>query len=76
MNDFTQLGIAGLTLAILFFVVRYFVAAMTKKDDYIQKITTDFTLVINNHIDHNTRSLTKFGNSIDKLTKAIVHLKK
>lgn len=36
MDNFTQLGIAGITLAILFFIVRYFVQAMNKKDDVIE----------------------------------------
>ncbi len=35
MDSWTQLGIAGLTLGILFFMIRYFVGAMTKKDQVI-----------------------------------------
>lgn len=32
-TDYSQLGIAGVTLAILFFIVRYFVSTITKKDE-------------------------------------------
>lgn len=35
MENWTQLGVSGLTLGILFFIVRYFVEAMDKKDDVI-----------------------------------------
>lgn len=41
-DGFTQLGISGLTLAILFFVVRYFVQAMTIKDKENAELTGKF----------------------------------
>lgn len=86
MENYTQLGLAGATLAILFFIVKYFVAAMNKKDDTITDLHTKFIeLSEKNIVSHNelTTSLkantesnrqvavaTKEGN--DKLTAMIL----
>lgn len=50
MQEFTQLGIAGATLLILFIVVRYFIQAIDKKDSYITAITKQFSETINTHL--------------------------
>lgn len=50
MQDFTQLGIAGATLLILLIVVRFFIQAITKKDEYIKDITEKFSETINTHL--------------------------
>ena len=48
MPDFTQFGIAGAVLVILYFMirsnektVRYFTSAIDKKDEYIKKLVAD-----------------------------------
>ncbi len=71
---FSNLGLAGAALAIIGFIVRYFVQAMTKKDAYIIKQTKAFTkqtasfeLTVRNHISHSTKAL-------NKLAKAVNHL--
>ena len=71
---FTNLGLAGAALAIIWFIVRYFIQAMTKKDDFIIEQTKEFTkqtasfeLTIRNHISHSTKAL-------NKLAKAVEHL--
>ena len=81
MGDYTQLGIAGLTLGILFFIVRYFVSAMNKKDDILlrqheelkeltikgMETTEKFTQAVNT----NTQTA---KTSSDNLTKLILEL--
>lgn len=69
--SFSQLGIGVATLAILWFVVKYFIEALTKKDDYISKIIEDFNAAINNHMKHETDAFNNLVKVIDKLTKRI-----
>ena len=70
-GDWTQLGIAGATLIILFFVIRYFISAMTKKDDQIIKMITDFNTTVSNHMDHQTDAFNALSNAIALLTQEI-----
>lgn len=49
MGELSQLGISGLALAILFFIVRYFVDAMKYKDNDIKSL---FGKMENMMIDH------------------------
>ena len=76
INAFSQLGIGIATLAILWLVVKYFIEALTKKDDYIQKVVDSFNLTINNHINHATKSQDSQTRALNKLTKAITELMK
>lgn len=85
-NSWTQLGLAGATLAILFFIVKYFVATLNKKDVDITELNKKFIELseknITSHnelaqaLDKNTQSnkevatATKEGN--DKLTAMIL----
>lgn len=76
--EITQFGIAGLTLAILFFIVRYFVAALTKKDDQILKkddqileMTKMFNTTVNNHMSYSNQVLKDLTGAIQKLTTTI-----
>ncbi len=78
---FSQLGIGLATLAILWFVVKYFIQALEKKDTYIEKVVGDFNTTMNNHIAHETqawesakKSQDKTTLALGKLTKAIVQL--
>lgn len=71
---FSQLGIGLATLFILWLVVRYFIEAIGKKDEYIQKIVMEFNTTINNHIDHATQAQTKQIKSLDALTRAVNRL--
>lgn len=73
---FSQLGIGAATLVILWLVVRYFIEAITKKDEYIQRIVSDFNVTINNHIDHSTMAATETTKALNSLTKAISKLSK
>ncbi len=84
-DQFVQLGISGVTLAILFFVVRWFTTVIQTKDASIAIITekfynaTDkFTIAITNHMAHSTKVLeeVKMTNlelrqSVDNLSKVI-----
>lgn len=56
MEQFTQLGIAGATLFILFLVVRFFIQAIEKKDAYIKEITEKFSDTVNTHLANETAS--------------------
>ena len=71
MEQFINYGLAGATLFILFFIVKYFVAAMTKKDDTLAQqfkamteMSEDFNKTISNHMAHEQKAF-------DELTKAI-----
>jgi hypothetical protein len=73
---FSQLGIGLSTLVILWFVVKYFIEAMTKKDEYIIKLVEQFNTTINNHIQHQTAATEANADALKELTKAIANLTK
>lgn len=66
MNGYDQLGMAGATLVILFFVVRYFVKAMDMKDTYNKMLTEKLVGLV----EDNIASRGKLVESIDANTKA------
>lgn len=66
LQGFTQLGVAGITLAILFFIVRYFVDAMKAKDEHIYSATKEFTKVVGNHIDHSTKAMSELNKTLER----------
>ena len=76
IEAFSQLGIGLSTLLILWFVVRYFIDTLTKKDEYIARIVSDFNTTINNHIDHSTKAQDKNSRALEQLTKALNKLLK
>lgn len=83
MQDFTQLGIAGATLAILFLVVRYFIQAIDKKDTYITRITEQFSVTINTHLANENEArkqemsaLTQVTSVLDQHTKVLGEIMK
>ena len=71
ISTFSQLGIGLSTLVILWIVVKYFIEALTKKDEYIQTIVKEFNMTINNHIDHATKAQIDMTRSLDALAKAV-----
>ena len=71
MEAWTQLGIAGLTLAILFFVVRYFVAAITAKDKQIIEMVKGFNSTVSNHMEHQTKAFTLLSRAIKTLSEEL-----
>ena len=78
ITAFSQLGIGLATLLILWFVVKYFIEALSKKDTYIEKIVDNFTITMTNHIEHETASWKeasiaqiRTSKSLDNLSKAI-----
>ena len=73
---FSQLGIGVATLVILWIVVRYFIEALTKKDDYISEIVKEFNITINNHINHSTQAADRTTKALTALTRAISKLTK
>lgn len=50
-ETFANLGLAGATLAILFFIVRYFVTAINAKDIVIKDLTAQFLQLAKDDID-------------------------
>ena len=76
VSAFSQLGIGVATLVILWFVVKYFIEALTKKDVYIEKIVDNFSTTMNNHIDHETKAWEAAKSSQEKTTSALVKLTK
>jgi len=75
MNELTNLGVAGVTLAILFFIVRYFVSTLTKKDEYISTITKEFSTIVSNHLTHAVKVEEKMADSNQEVAKALLELK-
>ncbi len=65
MENWTQLGIAGLTLAILAFIVRYFVSALDKKDARNIELANKLLDLSEENIKTNN----KLAESIDKNTE-------
>jgi len=76
IQTFSQLGMGMATLLILWFVVKYFIEALTKKDNYIKEIVKDFNITINNHIIHETEQAKKNTVALKSLTRAITSLTK
>lgn len=72
--ELTNLSIAGFTLLILFFIVKYFVAAMTLKDQQIKEMTESFSKTINNHIVHEQDAYEAQTKALRSLTVAIKNL--
>ena len=71
LNFFSQVGVGAATLAILWFVVKYFITAIEKKDGQIMELIRSFNTTINNHIVHETEAAKKETMALTHLTKAI-----
>ncbi len=65
MGDWTQLGIAGITLAILAFIVRYFVSALNEKDTRNGELANKLLDLSQENVKTNS----KLAESIDKNTE-------
>lgn len=65
-DNITQLGVSGLTLGILYFVVKNFVKTINKKDEHIERLTEKFIDMGKQNIESHL-GLTK---SIDANTEA------
>lgn len=73
-ETFTQLGVSGATLFILFFIVKFFVQNMQEKDRSIAIIVSDFNKTINNHIASRIEQAKRETEAIQALTVAIQEL--
>ena len=78
IQNFSQLGIDLATLAILLLVVKYFIRALTKKDQYLkeivggfQKNVEGFNTTVNNHIEHETQQAQKQTEALNNLARTI-----
>jgi len=73
-NPFVNLGMAGATLAIIWFMVKYFMKKLDEKDEYIKGLIKDFQ----DHVEICNANFMKFGDHFskiaDKQTKAIENL--
>ena len=65
---FAELGVSGVAIATIFWIVRAFLQHLTVKDE-------KFTAVVGNHIDHSTRANIKLARSIDHNIKTNQELK-
>lgn len=76
VDNWTQLGISGVTLSILFFIVRYFISALDKKDAVNLELTNRFIKIA----EENTESRVNLKSAIETNTKVTKnmgeHLKK
>jgi hypothetical protein len=71
-SDITQLGLAGATLAILFFIVRYFVQALKDAREDHKELTQKFIDLTKSDIEtraRDTESRDKFTEAIYKIIK-------
>ena len=69
MTDYTQFGIAGLTLGILFIIVKYFIEAINKKDAELITLIKDFNITISNHMTHENEAFRELTDAIRCITK-------
>lgn len=69
-QELTQLGVGVATLGILLIVVRYFIAALTKKDEQMIKMVDGFNTTINNHMKHETDAMKELTEAIRAFTKS------
>ena len=79
MEQYTQLGLAGVTLGILFFTVQYFVKAINHKDSMNYELTQKFIKIAQDNIDTRrvqTEVMKKQVKSTDKLSTIINDLMK
>ncbi len=74
----TELGFGLSALALIWIVVKYFIGAITAKDEYIKDIiksfqtnVDSFNTTINKHIDHQTAQAKKETAALNNLTRAI-----
>jgi len=70
-GDFTIITLAGSMLALIWLVVRYFIGAMTKKDEQIIKMITDFNRTVSSYMEHQTLAFNALSKAIKELTKEI-----
>ena len=63
----SQLGVAGITLIILWVVVRYFITAITRKDEQMTQIVKDFNTTISNYMAHETIAFNELSKGIKEL---------
>lgn len=73
-TNWTELGVAMATLAILFFVVKYFCKALSDKDASMNKMVESFSTTINNHIVHEIAQREKETTAINRLNETIEKL--
>jgi hypothetical protein len=83
IKTFTDLGFGLSALAIIWFTVRYFIGALSEKDDYLKEIiksfqtnVDNFNTTINNHIDHERAAAEHQTKALISLTKAVNALAK
>ena len=76
INLFTNLGVAGITLFIIYVMLQYFTRTLTKKDDYIKELIIQFQ----GHVEMcNTNFLlssTRLSKSSERQTKTLDKLVK
>jgi hypothetical protein len=70
-QDFTQLGFGLSALLIIFVVVKYFIAAITRKDEQIIKLVADFNTTISNHLTTETRAFNGLSKMVHLQTKML-----
>ena len=81
-----QLGIAGAALLIMFLLVKILIertdkiinkereASCKERDDFrntLEKISGDFSKVMTNHIDHNTKAIEKNSRALDNNSEVL-----
>lgn len=83
MEIFSQFGLTGLTLGILFFIVRYFVKTLESKDAYIQCLIKDhyeqmaalyqkYEKLTSEYISEGIESRSKHEEAFNNLSKCIL----
>lgn len=82
VDNWTQLGISGVTLSILFFIVRYFISALDKKDAVNLELTNKFIQIaeentesrvnLKSAIETNTKVTKNMGEQLKKLSLSLV----
>ena len=69
IEQLVQLGGTASTLAVLIWMVRYFITSLGKKDGQMEKLNADFFLIITNHMKNEERAFENLTDSIKRLVE-------
>lgn len=71
LQDFTQLGIGGVSIGAIVMIVKYFIGFISLQEQ-------NFTKILGNHVNHSTKAISdnekatlKLVHAIDKLTNKL-----
>lgn len=67
ITQFAELPTSLALIALVFLVVRYFIASTEKKDQRITQLVDSTLQTVRNHMKHSTRALNKNTKTLDEI---------